>query len=617
MINKTKLTKTSIFISLMMGLSLWFAWAVNFNLNMKPGTTLSLDNFVSIHFADNNNNFGWLIYFANVDTVWDGKEAVVIKWDNPDDSTSYKCKWKVSWFYYNSERWERLWPLDDKTKTAWDMNVDIQGWLYTRCEKEWYREFVDECESEAKKSAKNKLRDENGYAADYEPTDAELDELDEFIQENKDQCIEAWEWEYKDDYSYYGTIIHTYQGQNFGLVAWVEYDPDTSNNKWISVKSQWWLSRSFQRYDNKYPVGLIYDYNWWLGFVWCKVQDTNTLRNIIWKIQTEPTDWNQNPSISDLFMLHYDEEEWKYSVVPKNEGGSIGLDSCGVMWWAWSSLVWMIVEWLVGMSNESESGIIGGQGDNSKMQYFWSANINNATLINFVRQRAGVLCRWKWQSSVTAPETSDNVVCIDLSDQNVVVEVDASASMFQWKTLVVKGEKAEVVVKANTTDNQEYKYDIFVDGWTLKIDNTAPKEYVFKYNWFISDTTPEEFDVKVAQALQTNCNEGMCTYEWDEVAVWALLKWNFIVKWKIGNRQDNTVIDKKYFVYWKFNTDSSTEDLYDLFAWRCEYWQWSNWGVIREGDSHRCPPSSSTYPHPYQNASLVIIDQDYASPLFW
>jgi hypothetical protein len=52
-------------------------------------------------------------------------------------------------------------------------------------------------------------------------------------------------------------VRHTYEGQNYGLIAGAEYRTDASSR--VSIDGV--FSETFIRYGNKYPVGLLYDYN--------------------------------------------------------------------------------------------------------------------------------------------------------------------------------------------------------------------------------------------------------------------------------------------------------------------------------------------------------------------
>ena len=616
MFNKKALLKTGLFVSFLVYFWISFTSAATFKLSLSSTGMLNSSNLSPVHFGDNGNNFGWFFYFSNGEDYSSGNVGTEIKWRNSEENqeVTYTCNQTMKWFYYNSERWERLWPLDEDTSESWGMTgssvpvgdrVKIEWWLYTRCVKAWYQDMLDACEAESK--------------AEWveNPEDALRD------------CIERNQWDYLDDNSYYWSIEHTYKGYRYWLIAWVKYD---TVDRWLSVKeksNKAILSPTFQRVENRYPVWLIYDYNWWVGLVWCELTDivvgtgSESLKNFVNMLSGGA--W-----AAEFFT--YTGEDERY--VEVNNGLNF---NCRNIWSAWNSLIWMIVDGIVGMSSESEAGIIWNQ-ENSKMQYFSSSNINNATLINYVKQRAGVLCRWKWNKS----KSTDRVIC--KSGEDV-----PDASIYAWKTLVVKN--GSVTVKPN--DNNEYIYDIFVDeGWQLIIDDTDDELFVFKRDWFKSNSSIEDFTNEVTNALFNGgtwyceyidggvskpvqgrdscscicerndgeviaCNYGnfdsatmellACNraYNWEDVAVWKLLQWNFIVNWNVTAAWTDPTISNKYFIHWKFTTKTSADDLMDVFVRECEN------GVDSTADHYYCPASS------YQYASLVVIDQNYDSPLFW
>ncbi|MDR2191043.1 MAG: hypothetical protein LBP53_07995 [Candidatus Peribacteria bacterium] len=106
--------------------------------------------------------------------------------------------------YYNSQRGERLWPLDKITSDDLGFTSDgllMSGGLFTSC---------------------------SGAVAGLTG----------------------------DAYGIYGRLSHTFNTQNYILLAGMQYSTKTN-----TVKPTSSLASTFQRFDNKYPVGLVYDYN--------------------------------------------------------------------------------------------------------------------------------------------------------------------------------------------------------------------------------------------------------------------------------------------------------------------------------------------------------------------
>jgi mannosyltransferase OCH1-like enzyme len=64
-------------------------------------------------------------------------------------------------------------------------------------------------------------------------------------------------------------------------------------------------------------------------------------------------------------------------------------------------------------------------------------------------------------------------------------------------------------------------------------------------------------------------------------------------------------LKNKYFIYWKFTTKDTFNDLEKVFTWRCNKWKDTN--------NKTCLQLGI---NPYSDSALTIIDQDYNSPLF-
>ena len=71
----------------------------------------------------------------------------------------------------------------------------------------------------------------------------------------------------EDPHGIYGAITHSYNNQKFQLNAGVAYD--TTSNK---MKSDG-LRCNFQRLNNSYPFGYIYDDHGHIGFVGAKIKE--------------------------------------------------------------------------------------------------------------------------------------------------------------------------------------------------------------------------------------------------------------------------------------------------------------------------------------------------------
>lgn len=584
-------------------ISLCFLWhfssSVSFNVNLwdnrriLPGN--KIENKISpIHFKNKWNDFWWFIYFGQ--HLWSGFVVEWIWW------TWYECDAQAYWFYYNAQRWDRLWPLDKDTAEKWWMTtVDpdiLSGEIYTKCRLSGYNDEFKGCREETNEDAR-------------EQCEAEVNE------------------KFSDQHGYFWKIEHVYSWQTMWLVMWTEY----ANVSW-RVIATWWLDLSLIRIDNKYPVWFIYDYVWWAWFVWCSVN--GDMKDVL-------SQYVYNRDRNKIFELN----DTLTGVKVKETTYPADLFSCEKVWSAKDTLLSIVVDWIVWMWKNTKNDGYTWNPSNEKTQLFSSVDVNNTQLINYARQKAEILCRGKWNKS----DSSDKVVCISTDPSGEV-----SAVWYAWRTLIVKG--LNVVVKPS----DGAVYDVFVDGWNLIIEEGDDVQYVIKNNWFISENEshnspswffpysrlvqfmtldeicPFRVDLQhdphfwgyctdFADDLQDMClaadfNDdwifnttelgklvNICTNGWEvgdmpEVSVASVIKWNYIINWSVM-WDDGEALKNKYFIYWKFTTRDTFSDLEKVFTWRCSRWKDINGKPCLQFDWN-----------PYSNSALAIIDQDYASPLF-
>ena len=263
--NKKMTLKLSLLALVIWCFGLSFTSATFFRLNIERVETLSekylSDKIIPIHFADNWNDFGWFFYFSNGltgDVEWSEDIPAqittghIVSVQRPNNKVdTYECDRQIKWFYYNAERWERLRPLDQETwHSIW---IETTWWFYTLCSQSWYANALSNCLTRAQDTTN--------------PTDYNV-------------CKDEVRSEFKTDGDgYYGYVWHTYSWQEMWVIVWVNYEVN-SNKKFISIKENGWFSPSFIRIWNKYPVWFVYDYNWWVWLVWCRV-DSHPMEDII------------------------------------------------------------------------------------------------------------------------------------------------------------------------------------------------------------------------------------------------------------------------------------------------------------------------------------------------
>lgn len=562
-----------------------FTSALNLNLKMWQGQLSNWEllmiekNIMPIHFADNWNDFGWLFYFSNGswENIINTEDEEVIEYVTVWSDT-YWCKKQIKWWYYNAERWERLWPLDNDTKNAWWLqDLQMDWWIYTRCATEWFDAARAECVSGA---------------------------LNQGI--NYNDCIEEIRKIYKwDEYGYYGSLKHGFSWQQLIFVEWVNYysDNNNANHDFINVnKNNKELASTFIRFWNKFPVWFIYDTNGWVGFVWCRITDHKraSLKKIIgqlawsdirWK-DSNWVDYNTTPKkrLEELFAFSWT-DGIKYTWI-----WSDGV-TCDVVSMA-DTMIWVVIEWIVWMGTNAERWVAFNESD-EKMQYFSSASVDTNSLMNYAKQKAEQMCRGKWTC-----DASDSLVCCETAPSSIV-----KSTPTQRKTYVIKN--WNVTIHPETSSDGTSYYDVFLYSGNLIVDE-ASNLFVFKTWWFVSSTSVNSFNDYVEEIR--NGTDGLAYYVWEDAVVAWLLKWIFIVNGHIYGV--GGPLEHKYFLYGKFSSKDSFNDLLETFSWRCTAWAGS--------DGNACPQSYSintsswwkSWQNPYANASLIVIDQNYYSPFF-
>lgn len=579
---------------------------------------------MNVHFADNWDDIGGFLYFSN--DINDMEDLM-----NTEDSElfsvaadwvyeEYKCRTPVRWFYYNAQRGERLWPLDSETWSGLDQMSGLitTWWIFTICAKSGYQEAMRNCIS----------------------------------ADNYQNCVNEVNAEYEaDGFGYYWYLEQEYETWKYTLTIWVNYDTGTD---FISVVSGSELAPTFVRVENKYPVWFIYDKNWWLGLAWCQFDSESLTKTSMKELYSEV--FSGGGRLSDFFEY----SGWAKNLVYK---GTVPWITCGNTSFA-NILVKILIEWIMWLTDYGPESSVKfwtlGNSSDTKMQYFWTNSVSNTTMMNYVRKKAEQLCRWKRTSSTHAFEgwRPDKIICWDGSD---VSTWQSRGARLYGRTLIVK-EWNVAVSPITAEDNGTFpnkNHDIFILSGDLLIDETDADEFVINKNGFIQDEKVDYFriyyilnvygnvyDLDSAADILTQLNDcfsaGECEYQpwldvngdgyvdyldqaettdyiWDTwswgtaAAVASAIKWNFIVNWHVKSAfGEEETLKNKYFLYGKITTKDTFNELEKVFAWRC-----ANGINAREGNRNFCPKSnySDEEETPYRNASLVVIDQNYYSPI--
>ena len=511
--------------------ALWVTLNINFRSWSASGKGISNQNISPIHFAENGNDFGWILYISDLSLVWTDMdesgetEDGTLWWiEVKMGDTTYRCTHEVQWYYYNSQRWERLWPLDLNTYTMFkktDWGLTFSWWLYTSCRDEGeYNEEIEYCRSCSANLADcewkfyhNLSEDDLGvYFSSEESEDGEESvEKKDFLQD----CIDFINAEYADQKWIYGSVYHSYEGQDYYIIAWVEYS-NSSLSPWAKIEAS--LVPTFQRfvYDRSaHPVGFLYDKNGWVWFVWCELNE-GTMSDLIEALGT----W-------DVVRCFTWNDDWTIAYTWGRDVGCPWKLECKDIWSAWQSLIWTIIEGLIWMSSKNHMEQIEDV-NLTKTQYFSSANINSASLINYAKVAAESLCKWKWTNSPSYTST-DPVVCIQWME-------DVAAYDYIGKTLIVKNWNVTIrPFTKNDISSDRAPYDIFVDGWNIIIDETTSEEadflFVINKNWFYNDSLIIDFEDSV-EDVYSKTNRSITWSSTINFSIWICRK-----RLKKGNRR--------------------------------------------------------------------------------
>ena len=471
-----------------------------------------------LHFNAWGNDFWGLLVWKSVDEALPG-EPIQIK--TSADSETVFCSKKVKGLYYNSQRGERLWPLDEQTFSTlgFSSSLSLNGGLYTAC------------------STGGSTKDTDAY------------------------------W-----MGIYGYLTHEFNDIDYALLAGTSYDGINNN-----VLSSSPLSPTLQRFDNKIPLGILYDYNGGIALVGCKLTDSSRLMDVVVQLNTSGVNNVFEYSPEGIPQL-----SWTLNTVLDCSNAGMTIDQ----------LLILKIQWLIGLSDNSTAGLnvstLWGNEADSKTQYFASVNVNNATLVNNARRRAEELCKGGRVSDVN-PSTASDVLCWEWENINRTV----SSTILGNKTLFVRGGSITLTDKMTSASTP---LNIFIDWGNLLLGQGS--SYMI---WFDDRGYPAS----------------------PSVFSGLFLKGNFIINGLIGSAVGDS-IQNKLLIHGKFTSLNTYDvpssarviqvqdvvnssimgnqiDLQKVFSWRCNY------GTGTDGTP--CPSGE------FANAPLAIINQNFPSKL--
>jgi hypothetical protein len=275
------------------------------------------------------------------------------------------------------------------------------------------------------------------------------------------------------NYGIFGYIKYTRWGVKSELAAGTKLN--YNNNKIINA-----MANSFQYFDNKVPIGYLYDSNGGIGYVGWNLTGDAALINYL----------NNGGSINSGFTYSWD------SIISHNPNRTTTIISWNN---AMETMRNLIVQWSVGLSksiDEKERLSLLGNFENKTVIYNGS-DINSSTLINFAKQKWQQLCQGKelYLNPILQPDP-ETIICIQ--DHDLTIDL-SNTSTYENKTIIVKSGN---IILQWWMDSWSPALDLFIDKGLLYLPNPFSTR-----QWFDDQGFPV-----------TN-----------GVSSWMFLKWNFII----------------------------------------------------------------------------------------
>ena len=379
--NFWKKTKILAGLSGMLLLSGSFLLGVSANQEVQNTITINgiknqalANRFSTVHFNVGGNDF-WGGFFWT-DTKALATPQIITTTANWE---KLSCTDQVRGFYYNSQRGERLWPLDEDSKTdlqsvKWDYeNLSINGGFYTNCQK------------------------------------GSINGKNEFIPDKTDNRTNPHT-------AIYGRITHEYKGKQYSLYAGLLND--TTHNELPQAA----LRCNLQRIDNQYPFGYIYDKAGGIAMVGAYVK-SDKLENVKKFHTTFTKKLEQSKCVNDYYSMQEVKKENNQIVTEpriiqdnnwNSKDSKLDDEDNDLIFGNGSALETMMnlgIRGIVGLSSQVQTKDQNKIENNTRQtSLLVSTTENIANIINLANKRAEALCRNKWENKI--PQNSKNeVVC--------------------------------------------------------------------------------------------------------------------------------------------------------------------------------------------------------------
>ena len=337
--NFWKKTKILAGLSGMLLLSGSFLLGVSANQEVQNTITINgiknqalANRFSTVHFNVGGNDF-WGGFFWTDTKVLATPQIITAKWE------SLSCTDQVRGFYYNSQRGERLWPLDEES-----------GGFYTNCQK------------------------------------GSINEKNEFIPKETDKKTNPHT-------AIYGRITHEYKGKQYSLYAGLLNN--TTNNELPQAA----LRCNLQRIDNQYPFGYIYDKAGGIAMVgaYVKSDKLDSVKKFHEEFTKKITEDN---CINNFYFMKESEDPNNPGTKPVTDDWTLGPLDNDLIFGNGSALETMMnlgIRGIVGLSSQVQTKDQNKIENNTrKTSLLVSTTENIANIINLANKRAESLCRNRW-----------------------------------------------------------------------------------------------------------------------------------------------------------------------------------------------------------------------------
>lgn len=307
------------------------------------------NKFSTVHFNVWGNDFGGGFF-------WTEAKALATPQVVTANGERLHCSAQIRGFYYNSQRGERLWPLD--TDSQGDLariqssytpsQLTINWGFYTNCQKE---------------------------------------QAGKIIPENEDGRTNSL-------YGIYGRITHTYKGHEYSIYAGLLNKLERNELPTAELRC------NFQRIDNQYPFGYIYDKAGGIALVGAYVKSENLAQvNAFHESFTEKL--SKTKCVNDFYSLREDPNNPE-KTIPKTDDPILWPKDNTLIFGNGNALETMMnlgIRGIVGLSSQVQTSDQKGIENNTqKTSLLVSTTENISNIINIANKRAESLCRNKWGS---------------------------------------------------------------------------------------------------------------------------------------------------------------------------------------------------------------------------